>query len=1269
MNPMNDIAIELKNVFEKYEIELTLDGKSTRESFEALHDISLTVKKGEGVAIMGPNGAGKSTLLRLIAGLLAPEKGEVKVNGRVGSLLDLGAGFHPELTGRDNLLLNASLYHFSREELDRKYEDILKFADVGKFINAPVRCYSQGMYVRLAFSLAIHVDPDIILIDDCLAVGDDNFRLKSVDKVLEMREKNTTIVLVTHDLDLAKKICSKGIYLKDSRIVLEGTLDEVAASYLKPVKVDKQLYQYLSAKISEEEKFRNQEEEERLKKAEELRNREEERQLRAEKERRKLEEEKQLIIAKTGEEQRKLEEEWLLKVEKERRRLEEEKRLKVVEERLKLEEEWQVKIEKERQRLEEEKQLILIKAGEQHRKLDEERELRAEQERQRIEEEKQQILIKAGEQHRKLAEEWQLKMEKELERLEEEKQLSLIKAGEQHRKLEEEWQLKAAKELQRLEEEKQLILENVGVDYKKLTEEWQLRMEQERERMEEEKQLSLIKAGEQHRKLEEEWQLKAAKELQKLEEEKQLILENTGQERRKLEEEWQSKLEEERRKMEAEKQLSLIKAGEEHRKLVAEIQLKAEQERLKVEEEKQLSLIHAGEHHRKMEEELQLKAEQERLKAEEEKQLILEKAGEERRKLEEEWQLKIKKERQRLEEEKQLHLIKAGEEHRKLVAEIQLKAEQERQRLEEEKQLILEAAGEEHRKLAEELQLKAGEERRKLEAEKQLILEKTGEEHRKLAEEWPLKMKEEHQRLEAEKQLSLMKAGEEHRKASEEWQVKMEEERQRHGAEKRLLAIEAEEARCKMEEEKRRRLEAEKQLDKMKVLRLEAEKQLGLMKAREIEAATHLKEEKRKQRQVLFCGPSLEFIISSTEVQIIHHDQELTSLYGIRTHFMIQGKNLSSENAAQRKVKKISDREVLCFLRWKDPEVLFQVWHFKSQSDGTVDFEITMRAPETLLIENEAVEYCLQTPCSALDEDRFRNKSTIFSCGQKGDFKIETFREDQICGMAGEGKDYFKPYFLTVSEHSSPKKTERRRTYFNGRFFSGTETALSKGPSLASHKIGSGRAKAEFHDGGCQLVWNKKHLTTGLGIYTSIYSNGFWYDSTQAMWKIKESSEDQLTVEGFWPWIPMAQTWKILLKDEKKLLLSVAMKVFQETAIHMQETVMMMSSEYDKWSADEKVKEFPKGFTSDDFFRFCLWANKADGVSSLASHSDHLPTVLFKPADMPGYRVIVENSQHIYGVQSRLFHCLRVNKKEESYFAPGEYEFFKGSIHLKEEKA
>jgi hypothetical protein len=427
-----------------------------------------------------------------------------------------------------------------------------------------------------------------------------------------------------------------------------------------------------------------------------------------------------------------------------------------------------------------------------------------------------------------------------------------------------------------------------------------------------------------------------------------------------------------------------------------------------------------------------------------------------------------------------------------------------------------------------------------------------------------------------------------------------------------------------------------------------------------------VEKEKRKQGNVLFCGPSLKLIISPNKVQIIHDNRELTSHYGIRTHFMIGGENLSSDGPL-RKVKKISDREIRCCLRWPKPRALFQAWYFKSLSDGTVDFEIIMRTRETLPIENEMVEYCLRTPCEIFGGDRFGNKATVFSCNQEPDFKIETLRKDQICGIAMEGKDCFRPYFLTVPEHSSREETRRRHSYFKGRFFSGVKTIASEGPSLVSYKLETDRTKVNFREGSCQLVWDGKPLTTGLGIYTSLYSKGIWYDSTQARWKIKASSQDQLIVEGFWPWIPVAQIWEIFLKDEKTLLLSAKMKVFQEIPINMQETVMMLSAKYKKWSTGKEVREFPEGFTGDDFFRFCLWANKADGVSSLSSHSNHLPTVTFKPASMQGYRVIVENSAHIYDVQSRLFHCLRVNKKEETYFAPGEYEFFKGLINIKEE--
>ncbi|MFH0753819.1 MAG: ATP-binding cassette domain-containing protein [Candidatus Omnitrophota bacterium] len=255
MNMEEDLAIELRDVSETYEIEIKTDEKTVREETEVLKNISLKVKKGESIAILGANGAGKSTILRVIAGLLKPDKGDVCVRGVVGSLLDLGAGFHPELTGRENLRLNAGFYNFNRSEFEARYEEILKFADIGKFIDVPVRCYSQGMYVRLAFSLAIHVNPDILLIDDCLSVGDDNFQLKCIDKALELKMKNKTIVLVTHNFTLAKQLCQRGIYIRDQGIALDATVDQAVSTYLTVSKMVKDQYQYLKARIQEIEDY------------------------------------------------------------------------------------------------------------------------------------------------------------------------------------------------------------------------------------------------------------------------------------------------------------------------------------------------------------------------------------------------------------------------------------------------------------------------------------------------------------------------------------------------------------------------------------------------------------------------------------------------------------------------------------------------------------------------------------------------------------------------------------------------------------------------------------------------------------------------------------------------------------------------------------------------------------------------------------------------------------------------------------------------------
>ncbi len=227
--------IELNNVWEMYRIKFIIEGKPSWDNFWALRDVSLSVAKGEVLGIIGENGAGKSTVLKLIAGMLKPDRGRVSAQGRVSGLLELGAGFQPELTGRENIDLAAGMFGLSKNEIDAICQKIIDFADIGKFIYAPVKCYSQGMFVRLAFAVAIHVRPDILLIDDTLAVGDEYFQRKCIKKIFELKETGMTILFVTHDMEMLRRLCQRGILLKDGRVIKDGLLEKVIPLYTQMV--------------------------------------------------------------------------------------------------------------------------------------------------------------------------------------------------------------------------------------------------------------------------------------------------------------------------------------------------------------------------------------------------------------------------------------------------------------------------------------------------------------------------------------------------------------------------------------------------------------------------------------------------------------------------------------------------------------------------------------------------------------------------------------------------------------------------------------------------------------------------------------------------------------------------------------------------------------------------------------------------------------------------------------------------------------------------
>jgi len=214
--------------------------QSTREVFWALRGIDLKIAEGARVGIVGRNGAGKSTLLKILSRITEPTEGRVKIRGRVSSLLEVGTGFHPELSGRENIFLNGAILGMSAIEIRRKFDDIVAFADIERFLDTPVKRYSSGMYVRLAFAVAAHVDPEVLIVDEVLAVGDLKFRQKCVGKMEDLNSAGRTLVFVSHDMSMVRHLCSKVVWMNDGRIQKYGDSETVIGEYEKSMAMDAQ---------------------------------------------------------------------------------------------------------------------------------------------------------------------------------------------------------------------------------------------------------------------------------------------------------------------------------------------------------------------------------------------------------------------------------------------------------------------------------------------------------------------------------------------------------------------------------------------------------------------------------------------------------------------------------------------------------------------------------------------------------------------------------------------------------------------------------------------------------------------------------------------------------------------------------------------------------------------------------------------------------------------------------------------------------------------
>ncbi len=249
----SDTAIEFIGVSKRFVLEegrtlrefipALLSGNGWSPPFYALRDVSLRVRRGETIGVVGRNGSGKSTALKLIAGVMAPSEGEVHVQGRVSPLIELGAGFHSDLTGRENVYLNACILGMSGREIRACFDDIVDFAELWDFMDTPVKRYSSGMYMRLGFSVAAHSQPDILLVDEVLAVGDASFSQKCLAKIREFQERGVTIVLVSHSLDTIKEFSNRALLLDRGRLVVEGAPEEVTQRYLELVHVEEMALQ------------------------------------------------------------------------------------------------------------------------------------------------------------------------------------------------------------------------------------------------------------------------------------------------------------------------------------------------------------------------------------------------------------------------------------------------------------------------------------------------------------------------------------------------------------------------------------------------------------------------------------------------------------------------------------------------------------------------------------------------------------------------------------------------------------------------------------------------------------------------------------------------------------------------------------------------------------------------------------------------------------------------------------------------------------------
>lgn len=254
-----EIVIKVKHmskVYPLYEkktdrLKETFFGKKLHKEYFALKNITFTIFKGENIGLLGVNGAGKSTLLKILTGILTPTEGNVEVNGRVSALLELGAGFNMEYTGIENIHLNGTIMGYSETEIEKRKQEIIDFAEIGEYIYQPIKTYSSGMFARLAFAVAVNVEPEILIVDEALSVGDIQFQIKCLKKMKEMMDSGTTVLFVSHDISAIRRFCTRGIWIHNGEIQKDGEVNEVADEYLGFLRFKKEKEQTIISSLNE----------------------------------------------------------------------------------------------------------------------------------------------------------------------------------------------------------------------------------------------------------------------------------------------------------------------------------------------------------------------------------------------------------------------------------------------------------------------------------------------------------------------------------------------------------------------------------------------------------------------------------------------------------------------------------------------------------------------------------------------------------------------------------------------------------------------------------------------------------------------------------------------------------------------------------------------------------------------------------------------------------------------------------------------------------